>query len=80
MPGGDKKGPNGEGPMTGRKLGLCTGNSEPGFMSGQPGGLGLGRAAGGGRGRGRGFSGGPRRGGGRGRFFNQTPDTQEKKK
>lgn len=27
MPGFDRKGPNGEGAMTGRKNGLCTGNS-----------------------------------------------------
>ena len=33
MPRGDRKGPEGQGPMTGRKLGLCTGNSNPGFMT-----------------------------------------------
>jgi len=33
MPGGDRKGPLGEGPMTGRKQGLCKGNSEPGYKS-----------------------------------------------
>ncbi len=27
MPGGDKTGPDGQGPKTGRKLGRCTGNS-----------------------------------------------------
>ena len=80
MPGGDKKGPNGEGPMTGRKLGLCTGNSEPGFMSGQPGGFGPGRGVARGAGRGRGLKGGPRRGGGRRGFTNQAPESRGNKK
>ncbi|NOZ48178.1 MAG: DUF5320 domain-containing protein [Chlorobi bacterium] len=31
MPRGDKTGPNCEGPMTGRRMGFCTGNSRPGF-------------------------------------------------
>ncbi len=31
MPRGDRTGPNGNGPMTGRRLGLCTGNDSPGF-------------------------------------------------
>lgn len=30
MPGGDRRGPVGAGPMTGRRLGFCTGNDEPG--------------------------------------------------
>ncbi len=37
MPAGDKKGPEGEGPMTGRKKGFCTGNSSPGYASINPG-------------------------------------------
>ncbi len=31
MPYGDKKGPRNEGPMTGRKLGFCVGNTRAGF-------------------------------------------------
>ena len=51
MPGGDRTGPMGMGPMTGRGAGYCAGYPTPGFMSG-----GLGRGFwGGGRGRGRGW-------------------------
>ena len=35
MPGGDRTGPYSEGPMTGRGLGYCEGNEQPGFMSGR---------------------------------------------
>jgi len=31
MPGGNKTGPHGKGPLTGRQLGLCAGNDIPGF-------------------------------------------------
>ena len=31
MPRGDRTGPRGEGPMTGRRLGFCAGNDRPGF-------------------------------------------------
>ncbi len=31
MPRGDRTGPNGAGPMTGRGLGYCTGHQTPGF-------------------------------------------------
>lgn len=55
MPGGDRTGPAGLGPMTGRSAGLCAGSSVPGYMN-PVGGRGYG-------GRGRGFWG---RGGGRG--------------
>lgn len=49
MPGGDRTGPMGQGPMTGRGMGYCSGYARPGFAS--PGfGRGIGR-----RGRGRGF-------------------------
>ncbi len=76
MPRGDATGPAGQGPMTGRGAGYCTGFATPGFANSIPGGggrafnpvglgLGLGRGArGGGRGGGRG-----RGGGGRGRRF-----------
>ena len=56
MPGGDKRGPRGQGPMTGRGAGYCAGFDEPGFMSGDASrgaGYGWGRGFGG-RGRGRG--------------------------
>jgi len=50
MPRGDRTGPLGAGPMTGRAAGYCTGFGVPGYMGFAPGG-GLGR----GFGRGRGF-------------------------
>jgi len=52
MPGGDRTGPMGRGPMSGRGLGLCSGSPTPGYAT--PGyGQGFGR--GWGRGFGRGF-------------------------
>lgn len=33
MPGGDRTGPVGYGPMTGRRLGLCAGYSNPGYSN-----------------------------------------------
>jgi len=59
MPGGDRTGPLGAGPMTGRGIGLCAGYEVPGYMNPA-----FGRGFGGGRGRGfgRGFG----MGGGRG--------------
>ena len=50
MPRGDKTGPRGQGPTTGRALGFCAGYDSPGFTKGFGGGMG--------RGRGRGFGGG----------------------
>ncbi len=55
MPGGDRTGPEGTGPMTGRRMGYCVGNNNPGFGFRS------------GFGRGRGFFG--RRGGGFGYRF-----------
>jgi len=53
MPRGDRTGPMGMGPMTGRAAGYCAGNNVPGFMNaGYGGGFGRGRGRGGGRGRG----------------------------
>ena len=49
MPGGDRTGPMGMGPMTGRRAGHCAGCATPGFVNGPGRGFG-----GGGRGRGRG--------------------------
>ncbi|MCF8360692.1 MAG: DUF5320 domain-containing protein [Prolixibacteraceae bacterium] len=58
---GDKSGPMGQGPMTGRGLGYCAGYDSPGYTKGFGGGMGRGRGFGGGIGRGGGM--------GRGRFF-----------
>ncbi|MDD3643787.1 MAG: DUF5320 domain-containing protein [Candidatus Krumholzibacteria bacterium] len=63
MPRGDRTGPAGFGPMTGRGAGYCAGYPVPGFMnpaSGSGLGYGRGRGFGGGfgRGLGRGFRGG----------------------
>lgn len=53
MPRGDRTGPGGMGPMTGRAAGYCAGNTAPGFAS-AAGGRGYGGGGyGGGRGRGR---------------------------
>jgi len=48
MPRGDRTGPNGQGPMTGRGMGFCRGFNTPGFMN-----QGFGRGRGFGRGFGR---------------------------
>jgi len=60
MPSGDRTGPIGQGAMTGRALGLCTGNDSPGFATRF--GMGAGRGAGLGRGLGRGIGIGRARG------------------
>ncbi|MDD3175873.1 MAG: DUF134 domain-containing protein, partial [Candidatus Nanoarchaeia archaeon] len=36
MPSGDKTGPQGKGPKTGRGLGYCSGSDKPGFESDEP--------------------------------------------
>jgi len=54
MPGGDRTGPLGQGPMTGRGLGYCGGYADPGYWSGWGGGRGMAWGRGGGRGWGRG--------------------------
>jgi len=51
MPGGDRTGPAGMGPMTGRGAGFCAGYPAPGFVNpmwGRGGGRGFGRGGGGG--------------------------------
>ena len=53
MPWGDRTGPLGMGPMTGRGAGSCAGYAGPGFWNSAFGGGGWGRGRG--RGRGRGF-------------------------
>lgn len=56
MPRGDRTGPRGMGPRTGRAMGYCTGHDAPGYMWPGPGmGLGRGFGMGFGRGPGRGF-------------------------
>ena len=53
MPGGDRTGPQGFGPMTGRAAGFCAGYSMPGYASSVGGrGMGMGWRRGMGRGRG----------------------------
>ena len=64
MPAGDRTGPWGAGPRTGRAFGYCAGNAAPGYMTPGPG---FGRGFGRGLGLGRGFGRGP--GMGRGRRF-----------
>jgi hypothetical protein len=66
MPGGNKKGPMGQGPMTGRNLGFCGGYDTPGFtkgygQAGRGAGSGLGRGFARGRGKGAGRGMGPGR-------------------
>ena len=56
MPGGNRTGPMGNGPMTGRGAGVCAGNEMPGYTNrGFGRGMGGGRGFGGGRGWGRGM-------------------------
>ena len=86
MPGGDRSGPAGEGPKTGRAAGYCSGYDAPGYMNPIPG-QGFGRGVGGGGrfrgagrggvpwggGRGRAWGGGNRPGRGYGRFGSAPP-------
>lgn len=59
MPRGDRTGPEGSGPKTGRGAGYCAGYAQPGFMTSRDGGMGFGRRlrGRGGGGFGRGYSG-----------------------
>ena len=53
MPRGDRTGPMGQGPMTGRRMGYCTGADVPGYASAPGRGMGFGGGGGwGGGGRG----------------------------
>ena len=68
MPGGDRTGPGGMGPMTGRRAGYCADYDVPGFANPVPGrGYGQGWGRGGGRAWGYGRGGGGR--GWRNRFY-----------
>jgi len=64
MPRGDRTGPMGMGPMTGRHMGICAGYADPDFMSPGPF-YGMGRGLGFGRGFSRGIGFGRGRGLGR---------------
>ncbi len=55
MPRGDRSGPAGMGPMTGRGAGYCAGFNTPGFANRMGGGFGFGRGFGRGMGRGYGM-------------------------
>ena len=65
MPRGNRTGPRGDGPMTGRGAGQCAGFDRPGYASSGTG-RGYGREIGYGQGRGRGFGRGQGMGYGRG--------------
>lgn len=54
MPGGNRTGPHGDGPMTGRRMGYCVSNNNPGSEN-FPGGYGYGFGRGRGFGRGMGY-------------------------
>lgn len=62
MTGGDRTGPMGQGPKTGRAMGYCSGSDAPGYTTGVPAGAGRGAGRGAGVGMGRGAG----RGAGRG--------------
>ncbi|MFO7733995.1 MAG: DUF5320 domain-containing protein [Candidatus Aminicenantes bacterium] len=68
MPAGDRTGPWGMGPRTGRGMGYCSGTAQPGYRTAGPG-LGFGRGYGRGFGRGFGLGRGFGRGRGMGRFL-----------
>jgi len=55
MPQGDRTGPIGQGPRTGRSLGFCSGYDTPGYAKGFGGGMGRGFGFGRGRGSGMGY-------------------------
>ncbi|KPL16335.1 MAG: hypothetical protein AMS26_05005 [Bacteroides sp. SM23_62] len=87
MPRGDRTGPFGEGPKTGRQMGYCTGHDSPGFVNIHPNwkfrpGRRLGRGFGWGigRGPGSGFRGGFGPGfiHGYGRMYEDIPEVSEK--
>lgn len=59
MPAGDRTGPLGAGPRTGRAWGFCSGYAQPGYMTPVPG-MGFGRGLGRGYGRGLGMGHGRR--------------------
>lgn len=86
MPRGDRTGPSGSGPMTGRQMGSCNSNNQVGnttgfggFIRGLGRGVGFGRGAGVGRGFGRGLGNGRGAGFANGNYSNNSvPDASEK--
>ena len=74
MPRGDRTGPRGEGPLTGRRMGYCAGYDHPGYANL---GRGSGRGFQGGSGYGRGYGSGFRHGYGD-YFHGSIPDVSEK--
>ena len=85
MPRGDRTGPTGAGPKTGRQMGYCTGHESPGFVNmysgwrrgpGRGPGRGWGRGPGAGYGYGRGF--GSRLAYGYGPAYEEIPGVSEK--
>jgi len=70
MPQGDRTGPMGQGPRTGRSSGFCLGYDTPGYSKGFGGGMGKGFGFGRGLGRGFGFGRGMGMGRGYGRGWN----------
>ncbi len=88
MPGGDRTGPAGYGPRTGRAAGFCAGFDSPGFMNpgfgGRGRGMGFGRGwrrgtggAGYGWGRGGGYGPGRGAGYGYGRYYSRTAELED---
>lgn len=79
MPRGDRTGPSGNGPMTGRQMGYCNGNDQVGNTTGIGGFVrGLGRGSGFGRGFGRGLGYGRTAGFANGNYNNSVPNVSEK--
>ena len=76
MPRGDRTGPFGEGPKTGRQMGYCAGNENPGFAGMQTNWKGAGRGFG--RGFGHGFGKGAGFRHGSGRIYEEIPEVSEK--
>jgi len=74
MPQGDRTGPMGQGPRTGRTLGFCAGYDTPGYAKGF--GEGMGRGFGFGRGRGMGYGRGSNFGSSFTGFFHGFPWSQ----
>ncbi|MCK5839443.1 MAG: DUF5320 domain-containing protein [Bacteroidales bacterium] len=78
MPRGDRSGPSGEGPKTGKGMGYCTENEHPGYMNTFSNrGRGFGRGFQGGQGYGRGAGFGFRHGYGNS-YQGGVPDVSEK--
>ena len=86
MPRGDRTGPSGNGPMTGRQMGYCNSNDQAGnttgfggFVRGLGRGFGFGRGSGFGRGFGRGYGNGRGAGFANGNYYdNSVSNVSEK--